>query len=205
MSLTAGVQWWLKERWGQVTGWGQWCEFLSVLWHCWWVGRMDIWKNKLIQLLLKTTVNMQLVVWMGCYIWVWQLHSASAVSKANVLFIMLLSTSPVLKAFVWGLTGRRLRPNWSLWMFWWLLTRHINFFVMTVVNGVDFDCAVQIPSCLILQMPRFGKDFKMFKRIVPSLYLDITDILVNGEYIVCTAWVYQHLFKYSKGGVEWEL
>jgi len=32
-------------------------------------------------------------------------------------------------------------------------------------------------------MPRFGKDFKMFKRIVPSLYLDITDILVNGVYI----------------------
>jgi len=50
--------------------------------------------------------------------------------------------------------------------------------------GVDVvDHAVQIPSCLILQMPRFGKDFKMFKRIVPSLYLDITDILMYGKCI----------------------
>jgi len=31
-------------------------------------------------------------------------------------------------------------------------------------------------------MPRFGKDFKMFKRIVPSLYLDITDVLMYGMY-----------------------
>lgn len=33
------------------------------------------------------------------------------------------------------------------------------------------------PSCLIIQMPRFGKDFKMYKRIVPSVELDITDVL----------------------------
>ncbi len=30
-------------------------------------------------------------------------------------------------------------------------------------------------------MPRFGKSYKMYKRIVPSLYLDITDILEYGE------------------------
>lgn len=40
----------------------------------------------------------------------------------------------------------------------------------------------QVPSCLILQMPRFGKSYKMYKRIVPSLYLDITDILEYGEW-----------------------
>jgi len=45
------------------------------------------------------------------------------------------------------------------------------------------DRVFQIPSCLILQMPRFGKDFKMFKRIVPSLYLDITDVLMYGMYV----------------------
>ncbi|XP_038849524.1 ubiquitin carboxyl-terminal hydrolase CYLD-like isoform X2 [Salvelinus namaycush] len=33
------------------------------------------------------------------------------------------------------------------------------------------------PSCLIIQMPRFGKDFKMFNKIFPSLELDITDLL----------------------------
>lgn len=37
-----------------------------------------------------------------------------------------------------------------------------------------------VPSCLILQMPRFGKDYRMYKRIMPSLFLDITDILDKG-------------------------
>lgn len=38
----------------------------------------------------------------------------------------------------------------------------------------------QVPSCLILQMPRFGKNFKMFEKIIPSLELDITDLLSEG-------------------------
>ncbi|XP_076469899.1 ubiquitin carboxyl-terminal hydrolase CYLD-like isoform X2 [Babylonia areolata] len=47
----------------------------------------------------------------------------------------------------------------------------------------------EVPSCLILQMPRFGKDYKMYGRIIPSLELDITDILETGirECIVCGA------------------
>ncbi|XP_025115763.1 ubiquitin carboxyl-terminal hydrolase CYLD-like isoform X1 [Pomacea canaliculata] len=45
----------------------------------------------------------------------------------------------------------------------------------------------EVPSCLMLQMPRFGKDYKMYRRIIPSLELDITDILETGirECIVC--------------------
>ncbi|KAJ8407846.1 hypothetical protein AAFF_G00268900 [Aldrovandia affinis] len=35
----------------------------------------------------------------------------------------------------------------------------------------------EAPSCLIIQMPRFGKDFKLFNKIFPSLELDITDLL----------------------------
>ncbi|KAH0510206.1 Ubiquitin carboxyl-terminal hydrolase CYLD [Microtus ochrogaster] len=35
----------------------------------------------------------------------------------------------------------------------------------------------EAPSCLIIQMPRFGKDFKMFQKIFPSLELNITDLL----------------------------
>ena len=31
-------------------------------------------------------------------------------------------------------------------------------------------------------MPRFGKDFKMYRRIVPSVELDITDVLEKGIY-----------------------
>ncbi|MEQ2307657.1 hypothetical protein AMECASPLE_020605, partial [Ameca splendens] len=38
----------------------------------------------------------------------------------------------------------------------------------------------EVPSCLILQMPRFGKKFKMFNKIIPSLELDITDLLSEG-------------------------
>lgn len=40
---------------------------------------------------------------------------------------------------------------------------------------------LQVPSCLILQMPRFGKKFKMFDKIIPSLELDITDLLSEGN------------------------
>ncbi|XP_059163557.1 ubiquitin carboxyl-terminal hydrolase CYLD-like isoform X2 [Physella acuta] len=47
----------------------------------------------------------------------------------------------------------------------------------------------EIPSCLMIQMPRFGKDYKMFHRIVPSLLLDITHILESSprDCIVCGA------------------
>uniref|UniRef100_A0A3B4ZU64 Ubiquitin carboxyl-terminal hydrolase CYLD n=1 Tax=Stegastes partitus TaxID=144197 RepID=A0A3B4ZU64_9TELE len=38
----------------------------------------------------------------------------------------------------------------------------------------------EVPSCLILQMPRFGKKFKMFDKIIPSLEVDITDLLSEG-------------------------
>ncbi|XP_039609686.1 ubiquitin carboxyl-terminal hydrolase CYLD [Polypterus senegalus] len=38
----------------------------------------------------------------------------------------------------------------------------------------------EVPSCLIIQMPRFGKKFKLFDKIIPSLELDITDLLSNN-------------------------
>ncbi|XP_059836824.1 ubiquitin carboxyl-terminal hydrolase CYLD isoform X4 [Hypanus sabinus] len=38
----------------------------------------------------------------------------------------------------------------------------------------------EIPSCLLVQMPRFGKQFKMYTEIMPSLELDITDLLHNS-------------------------
>lgn len=39
----------------------------------------------------------------------------------------------------------------------------------------------QAPSCLLLLMPRFGKDFKMFDTILPTLSLDITDLLDDSK------------------------
>ncbi|KAJ8389015.1 hypothetical protein AAFF_G00124120 [Aldrovandia affinis] len=45
----------------------------------------------------------------------------------------------------------------------------------------------EVPSCLILQMPRFGKKFKMFNMIIPSLELDISDLLSESprECVLC--------------------
>lgn len=45
----------------------------------------------------------------------------------------------------------------------------------------------EIPPCLLIQMPRFGRQFKMYQRIIPSLYLDITDVLENSarQCIIC--------------------
>lgn len=52
----------------------------------------------------------------------------------------------------------------------------------------------EVPSCLIIQMPRFGKNYKMYSRILPSQVLDVTDIIedcklhLNIVLTKCTAW-----------------
>ncbi|KDR15361.1 putative ubiquitin carboxyl-terminal hydrolase CYLD [Zootermopsis nevadensis] len=38
----------------------------------------------------------------------------------------------------------------------------------------------EVPACLIIQMPRFGKSFKMYPRILPSQLLDVTDIIEDS-------------------------
>nr|CAG4651700.1 EOG090X03LH [Triops cancriformis] len=45
----------------------------------------------------------------------------------------------------------------------------------------------EIPPCLIIQMPRFGKSYKMYEHVLPSLILDITDVLEDSprQCIVC--------------------
>lgn len=40
----------------------------------------------------------------------------------------------------------------------------------------------QVPSCLIIQMPRFGKLFKMYSKILPPQLLDVTDIIENCKF-----------------------
>ena len=40
----------------------------------------------------------------------------------------------------------------------------------------------EVPSCLIIQMPRFGKDYKLYPRILPSLVLDVTHIIEDCEW-----------------------
>lgn len=43
----------------------------------------------------------------------------------------------------------------------------------------------EVPSCFIIQMPRFGKSYKMFEKIIPSLELDITDLLSDSPRECC--------------------
>ncbi|XP_014021957.2 ubiquitin carboxyl-terminal hydrolase CYLD isoform X2 [Salmo salar] len=43
--------------------------------------------------------------------------------------------------------------------------------------GLKFE---EIPSCLMVHMPRFGKKYKMFPHIIPSTEFDITDLLYNS-------------------------
>lgn len=40
----------------------------------------------------------------------------------------------------------------------------------------------EVPPCLIIQMPRFGKNYKMYQRIVPSQILDITDVVEGRKF-----------------------
>ena len=40
----------------------------------------------------------------------------------------------------------------------------------------------RVPSVLILQMPRFGRQFKVYDRILPSQILDVTDVIEDGKY-----------------------
>lgn len=54
----------------------------------------------------------------------------------------------------------------------------LYFFLMHIY---DFITLFQAPSSLLLLMPRFGKDFKMFDAILPTLSLDITDLLDDSK------------------------
>ena len=41
----------------------------------------------------------------------------------------------------------------------------------------------QVPPVLILQMPRYGRQFKVFERILPSQLLDVTDVIEDCKLI----------------------
>ena len=44
----------------------------------------------------------------------------------------------------------------------------------------------KVPPVLILQMPRFGRQYKVYNRIVPSQILDVTDVIEDCEFF-CSA------------------
>ena len=62
----------------------------------------------------------------------------------------------------------------------WKKKRGGNF-VQAAIKFLHFFS--QVPSCLILQMPRFGSRYKMYDMILPNLELDVTHIVENGASI----------------------
>lgn len=51
----------------------------------------------------------------------------------------------------------------------------------------------QVPRVLIVQMPRFGKKYKMYDRILPSPKLRINDLTMAGIVMTLLALLYTHL------------
>ena len=50
----------------------------------------------------------------------------------------------------------------------------------------------QVPPVLILQMPRYGRQFKVFERILPSQLLDVTDVIEDCKLIFPTIYNSQY-------------
>ncbi|XP_048464216.1 ubiquitin carboxyl-terminal hydrolase CYLD-like isoform X3 [Rhincodon typus] len=96
----------------------------------------------------------------------------------NILLHEVLAVDPLLKIR----SGQKIQESYCYQI---ILERDEKLTVPTVQLLLErsfLSCDLkfeEIPSCLLIQMPRFGKEFKMFPKIMPSLELDITDLLSN--------------------------
>ncbi|XP_071350800.1 ubiquitin carboxyl-terminal hydrolase CYLD [Trachinotus anak] len=105
----------------------------------------------------------------------------------TVLFQKVLCMEPLLK-----LRSRR-ETSQGAYTFQIFLEKEQMGQVPTVQQLLDTSCLSgdlkfeEMPSCLIVQMPRFGNKYKMFSHIIPSTELDVTDLLHNSprECFVC--------------------
>ncbi|XP_061584032.1 ubiquitin carboxyl-terminal hydrolase CYLD [Cololabis saira] len=105
----------------------------------------------------------------------------------TVLFQKVLCIEPLLKLRSEGETSQ---GTYTLQIF---LEKEQIGQMPTVQQLLDASCLTgnlkfeAVPSCLIVQMPRFGNKYKMFSHIIPSTELDITDLLYNSprECFVC--------------------
>ncbi|XP_061077687.1 ubiquitin carboxyl-terminal hydrolase CYLD isoform X1 [Conger conger] len=95
----------------------------------------------------------------------------------NILFNHILRVDPLLKL---RSAGQKVQDCYFYQIF---MDKKDKVFVPTSQQLLEWSFInsdlkfAEAPSCLIIQMPRFGKDFKMFNKIFPSLELDITDLL----------------------------
>ncbi|XP_039208351.1 ubiquitin carboxyl-terminal hydrolase CYLD isoform X1 [Crotalus tigris] len=95
----------------------------------------------------------------------------------NILFHHILRVEPLLKI---RSAGQKVQDCYFYQIF---MDKNENVGVPTIQQLLEWSFInsnlkfAEAPSCLIIQMPRFGKDFKMFNKIFPSLELNITDLL----------------------------
>ena len=54
------------------------------------------------------------------------------------------------------------------------------------MTGVDrcVNSVLQVPQYLIVHMPRFGSEFRLYDKVFPNLKLDLRDVLEGGDYII---------------------
>ncbi|XP_065423143.1 ubiquitin carboxyl-terminal hydrolase CYLD isoform X3 [Chrysemys picta bellii] len=95
----------------------------------------------------------------------------------NILFHHILRVEPLLKI---RSAGQKVQDCYFYQIF---MEKNEKVGVPTIQQLLEWSFInsslkfAEAPSCLIIQMPRFGKDFKMFNKIFPSLELNITDLL----------------------------
>ncbi|XP_043937550.1 ubiquitin carboxyl-terminal hydrolase CYLD [Protopterus annectens] len=95
----------------------------------------------------------------------------------NILFHHILRVDPLLKI---RSAGQKVQDCYFYQIF---MDKNDKVGVPTIQQLLEWSFInsslkfAEAPSCLIIQMPRFGKDFKMFNKIFPTLELDITDLL----------------------------
>ncbi|XP_054641812.1 ubiquitin carboxyl-terminal hydrolase CYLD isoform X3 [Dunckerocampus dactyliophorus] len=98
----------------------------------------------------------------------------------TVLFQKVLGIEPLLKL---RSRGESYQGAYTFQIF---LEKEQMAHIPTVQQLMDASCLScdvkfeEMPSCLIVQMPRFGNKYKMFSHIIPSMELDLTDLLHNS-------------------------
>ena len=61
----------------------------------------------------------------------------------------------------------------------------------TCTNSITFFAYSQAPQRLIVQLPRYGKEFKVYERLYPELHIDVSDICADySEYTCIHTYVY---------------
>uniref|UniRef100_UPI0037E91334 ubiquitin carboxyl-terminal hydrolase CYLD n=1 Tax=Semicossyphus pulcher TaxID=241346 RepID=UPI0037E91334 len=99
----------------------------------------------------------------------------------TVLFQKVLCMEPLLKL------KSRCESSQGAYTFQIFLEKEQMRQIPTVQQLLDTSCMSgdlkfeEMPSCLMVQMPRFGNKYKMFSHIIPSTELDITDLLYNSS------------------------